>query len=55
MNVIPANFDPKFKMAIFTNIKYEGIKRTEKDMIENGLHSSFVKALIRNITRTMGW
>lgn len=54
-NVIPACFDPKFKMEIFTSIKYVGIKRTHKEMLDAGFHPSFVRALVRNITRTMGW
>lgn len=55
MNVIPACFDPKFKLDVFTSIKYHGIKRTEKEMLAGGFHPSFVRALIRNVTRTMGW
>jgi len=55
MNVIPACFEPKLKLEVYTSIKFLGIKRAEKELLSSGFHPSFVKALIRNITRTMGW
>lgn len=55
MNIIPANFDPEFKIKVFTLIKYNGLKCTENFLLTEGFHPSFAKAIIRNITRTMGW
>lgn len=54
-DIIEANFSPQFKLEVFQSIKQNGIKRTEKLLIEHGLNQSFIKAIIRNITRTMGW
>ncbi|MGZ3742725.1 MAG: hypothetical protein ACXVB1_00210 [Pseudobdellovibrionaceae bacterium] len=55
MNVIHAFFNPEFKKQVYIEIKYRGVKRAEINLIAQGFHPSFVRALIRNITRTMGW
>lgn len=55
MNVIYANFSPEFKINAFQSIKYLGVKRVEKELIEADVQPAFVKALIKNIMRNMGW
>lgn len=56
MNVIQADFSPQFRMQIFTNIKHNGGPQYwTKKLIELGYHPSFAKAIVRNITRNMGW
>jgi hypothetical protein len=55
-NVIPAVFDPAFRLQVFNNIKYNGGPNYNvKMLIKAGYHPSFAKALVRNITRNMGW
>jgi hypothetical protein len=54
-NVILANFDPQVKLSVYQSIKYLGVKRVEEMLMAQGLHPSFVKAIIRNIMRNIGW
>lgn len=55
MNVIVVIFDPEFHEEIFKSIKYQGVKRTEASLIDQGFHPSFVKVAIKRIMGTRGW
>lgn len=54
-NVIEAYFDKESITEIFTMIKYNGLERTRKHLLDQGLHISYVNAVLRKICREMGW
>lgn len=54
-NVTPAVFDPLFLAEVTTSVKQWGLVRTEKSLLENGFHPSFVKAILRKIMRSNSW
>ena len=54
-NVVYADFSDKFLIDTYHTVKFCGIDRTERMLIDQGHHPSFAKAIIRKIMRTLGW
>ena len=54
-NTIPVNLSPEFRNQVARSIRCTGIKRTERHLLNQGMHESFVKCLIRSIMGREGW
>lgn len=54
-NTITAFFDPSLKEDVRLAIKKYGVTTVTKDLIRQGFHESYVKALIRHLIRKYGW
>ena len=54
-DLIHVNFKPEFFDELQQAIKYSGVKRVEKYMLDLGHNPSFVKAAIKRIIKYRGW
>ena len=54
-NIIQADLTSLFRETVANHLKRFGVKRTESALLSQGVHISFVRALIKSIMGREGW